>query len=71
MNLATVFALSSSYEQAMFLNVVGKQLRRCTCSASGNFDMQCCYIVDCLDDDGKHLIKKLAEFINSDEVSKR
>lgn len=64
--LGKVFAFCTDDEQAQFLNEAGKTLRR-SCGDISHLDMQCCMIVDKLDGDGRELIKRLAEFIKSDE----
>jgi hypothetical protein len=64
--LGKVFALCGSDEQAEFLNVAGKTLRR-ACDDSAAFEAQCCWIVDKLDGNGRDLIERLAAFIEHDK----
>lgn len=65
--LGKIFALLTDEQQAQFLNETGRTLRRvCHEHASGE-DMQLCMIIDHLDIDGKRFIRKLAEFLESDE----
>jgi hypothetical protein len=64
--LGKVFALCGSDEQAEFLNVAGKTLRR-ACEDGAAFEAQCCWIVDKLDGNGRDLVKRLAAFIAHDE----
>ena len=61
--LAQVFALSSDEAQAAFLNTVGCTARR----TWRDFDLQLCRVADRLNRDGKEFVKRLAEFVVSDE----
>jgi hypothetical protein len=68
--LGRLFGLCGSDEQAEFLNAAGKSLRRAAEDNSA-IDMQCCWIVDHLDDAGRDLVKRLAAFIEHDETTPR
>jgi hypothetical protein len=67
--LGKVFAACDADEQAEFLNSAGREARRTWRDplGIGGYDTQVSRIVDELDGDGRALIKRLAEFIISDE----
>lgn len=66
--LGKVFALCTDEEQAQFLNEAGKALKVVCDAADGQGeDMQLLRIADELDWHGKRFIKKLAEFLASEE----
>jgi hypothetical protein len=69
--LGKVFGLAPADAQAEVLNEAGRTLRRATSNETGNFDMQCCAIVDELDEDGKRFIEQIAAFVRSDREARQ
>ena len=63
--LAKAVAHGDDGTQSLLLNVFGKEL---AVSCRGKDEMQICYISDKLNNDGKKLIKELAEFIELRET---
>jgi len=59
--VSEAFVLSGSDEQAAFFNNVGKAFKDC----GFNDELQCCYIVDDIDKNGKNFIFTLANFLKA------
>lgn len=66
--LGRAFAHADSEHQAELLNAAGRDARR---SWGDRFETQCCAIVDALDEDGRALIEKLADYVRSDREARR
>jgi len=65
--MAQVFALSNDEVQAEFLNTIDCTARR----TWKDYDLQLCRIADKLNHDGREMVKRLADFVISDEGGKR
>lgn len=61
--LGQVFALADYREQALFLNVAGKTLKR-VCESSAYVDIQLCRLADELDEHGRDLVRRLASMLD-------
>ena len=57
--------MSDDQTQANLLNGLSKSM--CNSMNDNDFEMQCCYIVEKLDNKSHHLIKRLASFIQLKE----
>ena len=64
--LAKLFAMADADEQSGMLNEAGKTLRR-VCDNEHYADIQLCRIADGLNEDGKWLVRRVAEFLECDE----
>jgi hypothetical protein len=64
--LGMLFAFAEATEQAEFLNAVGRNARRTWTPGAMGYDMQLCRIADALDSDGKTFVRRLGEFVVSD-----
>lgn len=65
--IAKLFAIATAEEQAEWLNVAGRMLRR-VCDAGIYCDLQLSRIADLLDQDGEWLVLRLASFTKDGDL---
>lgn len=60
--IGKAFAHESDHEQAGIINAMAREMI-VSCKDDHTMEMQCCYVSDRIDKNGKILIEHLAEFI--------
>jgi hypothetical protein len=69
--IGAIFASTDAKTQAEFFNGLGRQARLAWNIGYSSASVQCAAIMDHLDDDGKKIIRELADMVGSEEEEAR